>query len=56
MIDFSLYDFILQSLGNMFLFQYLVSVLEGDFLPRNTVYKGKLPLRPDLSGKGVCGL
>ncbi|KAJ4975776.1 hypothetical protein NE237_000882 [Protea cynaroides] len=26
-------------LGNMLLFQYLVSVLEGDFLPRNTVYK-----------------
>ncbi|RVW95806.1 Negative regulator of systemic acquired resistance SNI1 [Vitis vinifera] len=27
------------SLGNMFLFQYLVNVLEGDFLPRNSMYK-----------------
>ncbi|XP_042520135.1 negative regulator of systemic acquired resistance SNI1 isoform X2 [Macadamia integrifolia] len=26
-------------LGNMLLFQYLVSVLEGDFLPRNAIYK-----------------
>ncbi|XP_043687338.1 negative regulator of systemic acquired resistance SNI1 isoform X2 [Telopea speciosissima] len=26
-------------MGNVLLFQYLVSVLEGDFLPRNTVYK-----------------
>lgn len=33
---------LLQSLGNMFLFQYLVNVLEGDFQPRNCVYAGKL--------------
>lgn len=29
----------IKSLGNMFLFQYLVNVLEGDFLPRNSMYK-----------------
>ena len=34
----------LQSLSNMFQFQYLVNVLEGDFLPRNSMYKGKLTL------------
>ncbi|XP_019055986.1 PREDICTED: uncharacterized protein LOC104613171 isoform X2 [Nelumbo nucifera] len=27
-----------KSLGNMLLFQFLVNVLEGDFLPRNTIY------------------
>ncbi|KAL6333329.1 hypothetical protein AAG906_028513 [Vitis piasezkii] len=32
----------IQSLGNMFLFQYLVNVLEGDFLPRNSMYKETL--------------
>lgn len=35
---------LLQSLGNMLLFQYLVTVLEGDFQPRNCVYAGKLIL------------
>lgn len=35
---------LLQSLGNMLLFQYLVTVLEGDFQPRNCVYEGKLIL------------
>lgn len=35
---------LLQSLGNMLLFQYLVNVLEGDFQPRNCVYAGKLIL------------
>ncbi|KAK9267110.1 hypothetical protein L1049_009529 [Liquidambar formosana] len=29
----------LKSMGNMLLFQYLVNVLEGDFLPRNSVYR-----------------
>ncbi|KAJ9690565.1 hypothetical protein PVL29_012956 [Vitis rotundifolia] len=29
----------IKSLGNMFVFQYLVNVLEGDFLPRNSMYK-----------------
>lgn len=32
----------IKSLGNMFLFQYLVNVLEGDFLPRNSMYKETL--------------
>lgn len=32
---------ILQNLRNMLLFQYLVSFLEGDFLPRKTMYAGK---------------
>lgn len=35
---------LLQSLGNMLLFQYLVTVLEGDFQSRNCVYAGKLIL------------
>ncbi|KAK6932643.1 hypothetical protein RJ641_002267 [Dillenia turbinata] len=29
-------------LGNMLLFQYLVNILEGDFLPRNKVYEGTM--------------
>lgn len=35
-------EILLQLLRNMLLFQYLVYVLEGDFLPRNRVYKGGL--------------
>lgn len=31
----------LQHLRSMLLFHYLVSVFEGDFMPRNIVYEGK---------------
>lgn len=36
------YHFGLQLLRTMLLLQYLIHVLEGDLLPRNRAYKGKL--------------
>lgn len=40
------YGLFLQFLKKMLLLQYLVTVLEGDFLPRNCAYQGKISLFP----------
>lgn len=40
------YGLFLQFLKKMLLLQYLVTVLEGDFLPRNCAYQGNISLFP----------